>query len=207
MEVLVSLSIFLLILMAIYQTFDTSQATFASGQKRVDVQESTRSAMDEMVKRIRMAGYFPENFATPPPTPPLANPIQVATTGALAIYGDLDGSGASNVFFFCLNGTSLQRGRGAQGVGASYNCSQGDVLADNITRLVFTYYDANNSQITGNLDGQTLNGAVPDFTSTAQRGAVQTIVVTLTAREAVGIAGKEPQDFTLSSSVRLRNRN
>ena len=61
-EVLVSLTIFLVVLLAIYQLFDTSHATYESGTRKQDVQQQARLAMDEMVRRVRMAGYVPENL-------------------------------------------------------------------------------------------------------------------------------------------------
>jgi prepilin-type N-terminal cleavage/methylation domain-containing protein len=207
-ELLISLSIFLLVLLAIYQLFDTNQATYASGQRKVDVQQNARAAMDELMRQIRMVGYFPENFATPPAAPPLTNPIHVATNGALAFFGDADGSGASNVFLYCLDGSVLRRGKGASGVAAAYTCTAGDILAENITSLTFRYYGTNNTAIPDpqtppyQLDGQG-QGAVPDFTTIAQRGAVRTVVITLTARE--DVPGQQPQLYTLTSSVRLRN--
>ncbi len=209
LEVLISLSIFLLLLLGVYQLFDTSQATYSSGQMRADVQQNARLAMDEMARQMRMAGYFPENFASPPANPLLTNRIQVGTSVALAMYGDLDGTGASQVSLFCRNGSVLRRVTGAQGAAASYTCIGGDILAENVTGLTFTYFDANNTQLAAGavsgLDGVAMG--VPAFATTTDRQAVQTIEVTLTVQENVHIAGKQPQVFTLPSSVRLRNRN
>jgi prepilin-type N-terminal cleavage/methylation domain-containing protein len=207
-EILISLSIFLLVLLGIYELFDWNRATYVSSQRKVDVQQNARVALDEIVRQIRMAGYFPENFATPPAAPLLANPIQVATDVALAIYGDADGSGASSVFLFCLDGSFVRRQTAAQGVVTTYTCTAGQILAENVTSLQFTYYDTNNTAIPNpptpayQLDTQVL-GAVPTFASTAQRGAVRTVLISLTARE--DVPGQPPQVYTLTSSVRLRN--
>jgi prepilin-type N-terminal cleavage/methylation domain-containing protein len=211
-ELLIGLAIFLVILLAIYQVLDTNRTTYLSGARKVDVQQNARAAVDELARQLRMTGYFPENFATPPATPPLANPLQVATTTALAVYGDLDGSGASSVFLYCLNGTSLLRKKGAVGAAPSYTCSTGDLLAENITGLRFTYYDATPTPVPDppagayTLDNEGLN-AVPPFASTAQRGGVRTIVITLTALEGVPVPGQAAQSYTLTASVRLRNLN
>src|SRR5512139_1886106 len=115
LELIIGAAIFLVVLLAAYQVFDASHATYSSGQRKVDVQQNARAAMDELMRQIRVAGYFPENFTIPPPATPLVNPIQVAANNALAIYGDVDGSGASNVFLYCLDGTLLRRTRAAQG--------------------------------------------------------------------------------------------
>jgi prepilin-type N-terminal cleavage/methylation domain-containing protein len=207
-EILISVSIFALILIGIYNLFDTSRATYVSGQRRVDVQQNARAALDEIVREIRMTGYFPENFTTPPASPLLANPIQVATNAALAVYGDLDGSGASNVFLFCLDGSLVRRQKAAAGGVTAYTCASGQVMAEYVTSLSFTYLGANNTPLPNpptapyQLDAQGL-GAVPSFATTTQRAAVRTVLITLTTTEVV--PGQQPQTYTLTSSVRLRN--
>jgi type IV pilus assembly protein PilW len=207
-EILISVSIFALVIIGIYNLFDTSRATYVSGQRKVDVQQNARVALDEIVREIRMTGYFPENFTTPPASPLLANPIQVATNAALAIYGDVDGGGASNVFLFCLDGSLVRRQRAAAGGASAYTCTAGQVMAENVTSLSFTYLAADNTPIPNpptapyQLDSQAL-GAAPSFATIAQRGAVRTVVITLTARE--DVPGQQPQTYTLTSSVRLRN--
>ncbi len=207
-EILISVSIFALVIIGIYNLFDTSRATYVSGQRKVDVQQNARVALDEIVREIRMTGYFPENFTTPPAVPALANPIQVATNAAVAVYGDLDGSGASNVFLFCLDGSLVRRQRAAAGGVSAYTCTAGQVMAENVTSLSFTYLAADNTPIPNpptapfQLDSQAL-GAAPSFATIAQRGAVRTVLITLTARE--DVPGQQPQTYTLTSSVRLRN--
>ena len=209
-ELIIGTAIFLVVLLAAYQVFDASHATYSSGQRKVDVQQNARAAMDELMRQIRVAGYFPENFTIPPPATPLVNPIQVAANNALAIYGDVDGSGASNVFLYCLDGTLLRRTRAAQGAAAAYTCASGDIVADNITSLSFTYFDANNNPVPNppaapyRLDGEGV-GAAPAFASTAERGAVRSVLITLTAQEDVPF--QQAQTYTLTSSVRLRNLN
>jgi prepilin-type N-terminal cleavage/methylation domain-containing protein len=225
-ELLIAMSIFLLILLAIYQLFDTNRATYVSGTRRVDVQQNARVAMDEIAREIRMANYFPENFDTNTGNDLVnARPIQIAQNNALAIFGDADGSGTSKIFLYCLNGTNVIRkgavtGGGVTGPAQAYQCTTenvpnvrvGDILAENITFLQFTYYDANNTAVPDppnspyTLDAEGL-GAVPPFAATAERGAVRTVVITLTARETVPIPGQQAQSYTLTSSVRLRNLN
>jgi len=207
-EVLVSLMNFLVVLLAIYQLFDTSHATYASGTKKQDVQQQARLAMDEIVKRVRMAGYFPENFTATPVVPALANRIRIGAATGLAVYGDMDQTAASKIFLFCFDGTAI-RTTPPGSVSAvndvnSYTCNQGEVLADNITGLSFQYFDAANNVLAPSLDGQGLN-AIPDMTTPTARDSVRTVIITLTAREAV--IHQNPQVYTLTSTVRLRNAN
>jgi prepilin-type N-terminal cleavage/methylation domain-containing protein len=210
-EVLISLAIFMMVMLGIYQVFDSSFRTYNSGTRRLDAQQSARGAMDEMVRRLRMVGYFPENFTVPPASPLLTNRIQIGTDTALAVRGDLEGSGASQVYLFCLSGTNILRVRGAAGVAATYVCNGTDIIAENITSLRFTYFDATNTQVTmtavgavNTLDGQ-VTGGVPTFGTTTARQGVRTILVNLTARETV--PGQAPQVYTLTSTVALRNTN
>lgn len=212
LETVVTVAIFVLVLFAVYTVFESSQFIYAKGEGRADVQQNARAAMDQIATLLRNAGYFPENFTTPPPALPLVNPIQVATDNGLAIYGDADGSGASNVFLFCWNNDPLQNvdlvrwKRSAVGTPGAYTCDQGMILAraQNVA-LTFTYFDANNNPMPNPLDGEDLTGAVPSFLNTTQRGAVRRVVVTLTTTE--NIPGQPPQVYTLTSNVRLRNLN
>jgi type IV pilus assembly protein PilW len=206
-EILVALSIFLLILMGIMQVFEPSNLAYQTSQRKLDVQQNGRVAMDVMVRQIRMAGYFPENIDTNTANDQ-ANSVEIATDAALGVAGDLDNSGASNAFFFCLDSGGLKRVRGARGTAASYTCSNGEVLAEAVTSLAFAYYDANNNPVPNppttpyQLDAQAV-GAAPSFANTTQRAAVRRIVITLTARETV--ANQPAQTYTLTSDVRLRN--
>ena len=206
-EVLVALSIFLLILMGIMQVFEPSNLAYQTSQHKLNVQQNGRVAMDIMARQIRMAGYFPENIDTNTANDQ-SNSIEIATDAAVAVAGDLDGSGATNAFFFCLDNGGLKRVQGARGVAASYTCANGTVLAESVTSLAFAYYDANNNPIPNppagpyQLDAQAV-GAAPNFATTTQRAAVRRVVITLTARESV--PNQPAQTYTLTSDVRLRN--
>lgn len=206
-EILVALSIFLLILMAIFQIFEPSNAAYLASQRKLDIQQNARVAMDMMLRQVRMAGYFPENLDTDN-TNDVANSVQIATDAALAVAGDLDASGTSSAFFFCIDASGLRRVKGALGVAASYTCANGDILAEGVTSLSFAYYDASNNPVPNpptapyQLDAQAV-GVAPTFATTTERAAVRRVVITLTARGPV--AGQPAQTYTLASDVRLRN--
>ena len=135
-EMLIALSVFLLILMGVFQIFEPSNAAYVSSERKLGVQQNARIAMDMIVRQIRMAGYFPENFDTDT-TNDVANSVQIATDTAMALAGDLDGSNASNAFFFCVSASGLRRVKGALGVATSYQCNSGDILAESVTSLGF----------------------------------------------------------------------
>lgn len=207
-EALISLMVFFALLTAILTTFGPTRQLYTRGERKVEVQQNARLAMAEMTKQIRMAGYFAENFTTTPPSPPVADPILIATDEALAIHGDADGSGASNVFLFCLDGTELRRTRAAKTAADAYKCDQGEIIAEYVTDLTFTYYDEASNPLPDppaapyKLDNQS-PGGTPNLGDLTQRSAVRRVVITLTTETAV--PGKGTQDYTLSSNVWLRN--
>ena len=206
-ELMVAMSIFLLILVGIFQVFDPSHRAYQASERKLDVQQNARVAMDRMARQIRMAGYFPENIDTNSAND-LANSIQVATESALAVAGDLDGTGASQIYTFCRDASGLRRVQGAIGAGASYTCANGQLMAESVTALAFAYFDAANNPVpnppTGpfNLDAQGMGGA-PSFANVAQRSIVRRIVIMVTARE--NVPNQPAQTYTLTSDVRLRN--
>lgn len=261
-ETMFTVAIFMLVLLGVYQVLDTSHSTYTRGTKKQDVQQTARLAMDEMVKRLRMAGYISENFDTPNVATDIAPArfgVYVATSTVLAVYGDLDGTFPppptaapalpwSNVFLYCFykkdaadpktwvllgkKGTTTPPGTDGRVTLANYQCNcapltdctqSGDVLADNVTDLQFTYFDANNNQIVPNVavcptGGIDCVGANPlglpagtaglpasILATTTLRQSIRTVVVKLQVSEAV--TREDAQRYTLTSTIRLRNQN
>lgn len=231
-EVLVSVMIFLVVLLAIYQLFETSHATYASGTRKQDVQQQARLAMDDIVRTLRMAGYVAENFdATAGNELAGTARIHTGANDLLAVFGTLDDSTynpgppvvpASRVFVYCRPGgtNTLLFKRSTDPTNAlTYNCNttnttylasgvqheiRSDAIADNVTLLRFTYFDQNGNPLAVNLDGQAA-GAALDLATRNARDAVRTIVIVLQITEAV--FRQESQVYTLTSTVRLRNIN
>jgi len=206
-EMMVAISIFLLILVGVFQVFDPSNRAYLNSQHKLGVQQNGRVAMDTIVRQLRMTGYFPENLDNNTAND-VSNRIQAASDTQLAVAGDLDGSGSSSAFTFCLDSGGLRVVKGPIGTAASYTCSTGTVLAESVTALSFAYFDSANTPIpnppTGpyNLDAVALGGA-PTFATTTQRAAVARIVIKVTARE--NVPGQPAQTYDLASDVRLRN--
>ena len=205
-ELMVAMSIFLLILVGIFQVFDPSRNAYQVSTRKLDVQQNARVAMDRMARQLRMTGYFPENLV-PNPVNPLSNSIQVATDSAISVAGDLDEVGTSSAYTFCFN-SGLRRVSGTIGAAGSYTCAGGQLMAESVTALSFAYFDSANNPVPSppgapfNLDAQGL-GAAPSFASVAQRSIVRRIVITVTAQENVPSQGI--QTYTLTSDVRIRN--
>lgn len=208
LEALISLVLFVIVLTAALSVYMPSRMIFTRGERKTDVQQNARLAMADMARQIRMAGYFPENFSDAPPDPPIAVPVLVATSDFLAIHGDVDNSNVSNAFGYCLDGSLLRRTRAATDDAGAYSCSAGDVLAENVTGLRFTYYDGNGNPVPDPpstpyaLDGEN-PGSVPDLDDTTTRGSVRRVVVTLTVEAPTPHGGT--QVYHLASDAWLRN--
>jgi prepilin-type N-terminal cleavage/methylation domain-containing protein len=217
-ELMVAMSIFLLILVGVFQIFDPSSRAYSTSERKLGVQQNARVAMDVMSRQIRMAGYFPENVDVGTANDLVAPvTLQAGTNAALVVGGDLDAScadpltttcaaGSSRAFTFCLDTNGLRRIPAALGVGL---CTGGDLLAESVTALSFAYFDVNGLPVPNpppagayQLDGEGLGGAL-NFANTTQRASVRRVVITVTARETV--PGQPAQTYTLTSDVRLRN--
>jgi len=209
-ELMIYVVLSAIVLTSVYRLLDSNRSTYASGESKMNAQQNARVGVDEIDRELRMAGYYPENFDASTANNITLNTVQVATDRALAIAGDADASGSTNVFLFCLDGTTLRRQKGANGVLATYTCSNGETLAENVTNLRFTYYDVNNVSIPATptppfaLDTQAAN-VVPTYGSITDRSAVRRVVMSLTVQKSVPPKGT--QVFTLTSDVRLRNLN
>lgn len=209
-ELMIYCILSVIVLTSIYRLLDSNRATYSSGQSRMNVQQNARVGLDEFDRELRMTGYYPENFDANTANNITLNAVQIATNNTLAVAGDADASGSTNVFLFCLDGTTLRRQKGADGVLATYTCNTGDTLAENVTSLRFNYYDANNVSIPATptppyaLDAQAA-GVVPTYATTTDRAAVRRVVMSITVQKTVPPKGT--QTVTLTSDVRLRNLN
>src|SRR5438093_7161760 len=154
-ELMVAMSIFLLILVGVFQVFDPSHRAYQASERKLGVQQNARVAMDVMARQIRMAGYYPENIDAGGAANDVATPVsvQAASASALAVAGDLDASCASpatgtcaanstRAFTYCLDAAGLRRVPGNLGVAASYTCANGALLAESVTALSFAYFDS-----------------------------------------------------------------
>ncbi len=106
LEVLVAMSVFSIVLFAIYTTFESGMGTYAKGDLKADIHQNARVAMELMVRDIRLAGFFPENFPAIipggpgpgcPGPPPSFIGISTATATQITLCGDVDGDDSSEL--------------------------------------------------------------------------------------------------------------
>jgi len=109
LEILIALSTFLVVLFAVYTSFESSQATYAAGEQKADIQQSARIAMEMMSADLRLAGYgFPTG----------AGAVTVATPTDISFWADLNNAstvivadvGAGNTTLSVQSATGIQAG-------------------------------------------------------------------------------------------------
>lgn len=109
LEVLIALGTFLIVLFAVYTSFESSQATYAAGEQKADIQQSARIAMEMMSADLRLAGYgFPTG----------AGAVTVATPTDISFWADLNNAstvivadvGAGNTTLSVQSAAGIQAG-------------------------------------------------------------------------------------------------
>jgi len=72
-EALVVLSIFLIVLFAVYSVYDTSQVIYTRGEQQASIQDAARAAMERVVADIRMVGFGVPTATDPAPIPAITS--------------------------------------------------------------------------------------------------------------------------------------
>ena len=178
LEVLISLSVFTIVIFAVYTTFTASHRTFVRGEDKIELQQTSRVAMGMAASEIRTAGYDPSNVMTLMPT----TAIQVANANTLTLIADVDGDNVTDQVTYRLQGTQLIRDL-ASWNGATFPAPAPEQLADGVTTLTFAYFDSSNNP-------------------TATLANIRRITIGLTVQE-TGVGGQ--QSLPLTMDVRLRN--
>lgn len=178
LEVLISLSVFTIVIFAVYTTFTASHRTFVRGEDKIELQQTSRVAMGMAASEIRTAGYDPSNVMTLMPT----TAIQVANANTLTLIADVDGDNVTDQVTYRLQGTQLIRDL-ASWNGATFPAPAPEQLADGVTTLTFAYFDSSDNP-------------------TATLANIRRITIGLTVQE-TGVGGQ--QSLPLTMDVRLRN--
>ncbi len=179
LEMLVSSAVFVIVLFAIYTMLSANQITYALGENKVEIQQNARVAMRRMAREVRMAGYDPSSAI---PAQASQTAIQVANANTITFIADLDGNNSSDQVTYRLQGNQLIRDNSSW-VAVAWTPTVSSQVADAVTALNFTYFDANDNV-------------------TATLADIRRITVDITGQEA---AASFQDAFPLTVDVRLRN--
>ncbi len=215
MEVLISMSVFTIVMFAVYSTYVSGAGTYAKGDMKADIHQNTRASMELMVREIRLAGYFPENFpfimpggpGTPCAGPPFVG-ISNAQPTTITICSDIDGDNSSELVTYTwvgdTNGDNVVD-PGENEIRRQVTDDTGlqpqEVIAFNISAFLFSYTDRLNNPIN---PGVPLgSGNCPDNVTLGCD--IGRVIVTMTGSEPVSqsaaIGGRSPSPF----ATRVRN--
>jgi hypothetical protein len=219
---------------AVYSTYVSGAGTYAKGDMKADIHQNTRASMELMVREIRLAGYFPEDFTfimAPGPGPPVGgcpNPLPTPFVGIISatetptmvqitICSDIDGDNSSELVTYTwvgdTNGDNVVD-PGENEVRRQVTDDTGlqplEVLAFNITQFDLRYFDGSNP----------VNEYIPPIGPCADNVApgcdIRRVRITMTgaepAQQSAAIGGRSPspfatrvQNYQLVTDVRPRN--
>jgi type IV pilus assembly protein PilW len=219
LETLITIALFSIVIAGVYLLYTTMQNTMSRGELKTDLQQNARVGLDRMVQEIRMAGYDPSGAIPAVTLPPKAG-IRAASSGCLSFIAYRPSSGASAQITYDLDGTTLQRREEPWNGSSAFTPSGAFPLAESVSVLAFTYYDAYNQVITPHLT--TTKGCPPSATDQnitqldyGQMNQIRRVAITLQTRESrLAVFRPDFQDtrsenfetYMLTSDVRLRNR-
>ncbi len=150
LEALISLAIFAVIFIAVLQVYDGTQQGYVRGEARVDLQQSVRVAMDEVMHDVRLAGYDPSNAITAQTIKYPLQPVSGSTlsTTELRLIGDVNNDGTTDCVGFRLVEGQINVRRTNWSAGACTWTAGEWYVAYNISGLTITYYPATGTTTT-----------------------------------------------------------
>ncbi len=200
LETLVAISMFLIVLYAVYSVYDVGEANYQKSSRKWDVQSQARVALERMGREVRMTGYASPTKVT--------DPVVIAAPDTISLHMDVDGTGAKYVTYSLYDCSGNKGNTLYRNVSTSSYCG-GQPFIDDVTSLAFTYYAQSNVPITpstsAGLDGQgyVTGSSVPSPPAAGgQRDSVRQVKVSITVKQAMsGVL----IPFTATTDITLRN--
>ncbi len=193
-ELLVAFVICGILVAAIYRVFVAQTRAYAVQDQVVEVQQNIRTAMEVLLRDLRMAGYDNDSLSS---KINIATPITPADHSVTLNY-EYDDTHRYEVIYSVMNGNLTRQLTIYPDVGPSTSTT--DTILENVDALDFTYgLDTNND---GEMDGTWVSAAGVGL------GKVIAVRVVLTAKsdQANPDVSKVVSPRTLSSVVALRNQ-
>jgi len=206
-ELLVALVIAAITLAGVYKVFISQTKTYAVQDQVLEVQQSTRSAMEVLLRDLRMIGFDDDNPSSAITIlNPIATPLQDHSIVVNYEYYDRTlAQYQSHQVAYAIDGSSnLVRTLTVDSV-----ARPAEIVLPNVTALTFTYgIDANSD---GVMDDQNANGQIDDndYVAAASVGPFKVVAVrvVLTGRpdQTNTDVSKMVSPRTLTSGVTPRN--
>lgn len=210
-ELLVALVIAAITLAGVYRVFISQTKTYAVQDQVVEVQQSVRSAMEIILRDLRMAGFDDDN-----PTSPYTVPTAITTVGSNTIavnyeyYNRTLNQYERHQVTYAVNGSSqLTRTLNVTAAVPPVPNPSTEALLDNVGALTFTYgIDGNADKIMDDQNGDGIINAA-DYVAAGSVGSATVVAIRVALT-----GGPNPTNVdvakivsprTLVSAVTLRN--
>ncbi len=155
-ELMIALSMFAVILSAMYNMFNFQQKSYSVQDNVAVMQQNVRVGLGYMVKEIRMAGYIPDGIppnklspsndslpSSPFTTNGVSESVEEATASSITFQADIDGDNITEAVRYILDAGNevLTREVWQWNAGTtSWDASTGpEIVAEDIENIVFTY--------------------------------------------------------------------
>jgi prepilin-type N-terminal cleavage/methylation domain-containing protein len=210
LEVLVASALFAVVMGGVYLLYTTMQNTLTRGEMKSDLQQNARVGLDRMVQELRMAGYDPED-ALEQVSDQRFNEIRAAGDDCLSFvtYRKHGGSEKSvRVTYRVSGGTLRRREDDWNPVSETFSTSATQPLAESVSQLAFTYYDAFNAILKPSASAAAgcPPGSLPSIQLLDPTQARQVRRVGIALRTVETRPRMAPESYRLTSHVYLRNR-
>lgn len=203
-EMMVVCAIVGLVMASLLGLVMSGQQAYWYGSTQVDAQQTTRIAVERMVKEIREAGYYPQN-PTPVTTGACSTVICYsygfdaigtgATAASLTLQYDWNGDGTSAASGKVNDPVTCATGTSCRGERVTYSYSSGTLTRQEVG------VDASPQTIASGLSSFSFTYLAADGTTTTTPSAIRTVAVTISAQTA-----NKGTYVTMSDRIRLRNR-
>jgi type IV pilus assembly protein PilW len=194
-ELLVAFVICAIVVAGTYRVFVAQTKAYTVQDQVVEVQQNIRTAMEILLRDLRMAGYDSDSLSS---KISIANPILVNGDHEVTVNYEYDDTNQYGVRYFLENG-NLRRELTVSPFGGAPT-STTDTLLENVDALDFTYgVDTNDD---GAMDGNWVSAA---GIGTAKVVAVR-VILTAKPDQTNPDVRKVVSPRTLTSAVTLRNQ-
>jgi len=194
-ELLVGLVICAIVVAGIYRLFIAQSRAYTVQDQVVEVQQNIRSAMEVMLRDLRMTAYDDDRT----PLVSIAQPSIVPGDDSITVRYELNNA-PYEVRYWLVGGTTLNRQETRNGVTTT------ETILENVEALNFTYGVDENED--GAMDDRNANGQLDDWVSAGTIGSLKVVSVRvgLTARPTQmnpDVQSVTPR--TLVSAITFRN--
>ncbi len=194
-ELLVGLVICAMVVAGIYRLFVSQSRAYTVQEQVVEVQQNIRSAMEVMLRDLRMTAFDDDRT-------PLVNVVQPALLPgdqSITVRYELENA-PYEVRYWLEGGTTLNRQETRNGVSTT------ETILENVEALNFTYGVDENED--GAMDDRNANGQLDDWVASGSIGTLKVVSVrvSLTARPtqtSPDVQNVSPR--TLVSAITFRN--